>query len=81
MKTYKVVKVTAAETFETSLNELSQAGWKVVNANLVFANDTNNTPTYFALLENTPLEDELKQMVEENPEELLNDMGLSPSSN
>ena len=80
MKTYKVVKVNDAEAFESNLNELAQAGWKVVNANLTYSADKENLPTYFALLENTPIEDELKQMMEENSDELDN-IDLSPSAN
>ncbi|WP_187264246.1 hypothetical protein [Pontibacter beigongshangensis] len=80
MKTYKVVKVNDAESFESNLNDLAQAGWKVVNANLAFAGGTDETPTYFALLENKSIEDELKQMMEENSDELDN-IDLSPSAN
>ncbi|MFT2007341.1 hypothetical protein ACMA1I_01575 [Pontibacter sp. 13R65] len=80
MKTYKVLKTADAEAFETNLNELAKVGWKVVNANLAFAGDADNTTIYFALLENAPIDDELKQLIEENTDE-IESLGLSPSAN
>lgn len=91
MKKYKAVKVTSAEAYETSLNELSQAGWKVIAANMAPLPGATDEFVYFALLENTPIEDELKQMVEENTNDLdgnldgsldsLDNVDLSPSAN
>ncbi|WP_026462163.1 hypothetical protein [Adhaeribacter aquaticus] len=80
MKKYKVVKLQSAESFETSLNELAQAGWKVVSSNMAYPNIGSDEAVYFALLENTSIEDELKQMLEENNEGLEN-VNLSPSAN
>jgi len=84
MKKYKVVQVSSAEAFETSLNELAQAGWKVISANLTFPVAAENTLIYFALMESFPLETELKQMMEENSADITDEMdtlGLSPSIN
>ena len=84
MKKYKVVQVSSAEAFENSLNELSQAGWKVISANVTFPVVVENTLIYFALLESFPLETELKHMLEENADEItgeLDNLGLSPSIN
>ena len=84
MKKYKVVQVSSAEAFENSLNELSQAGWKVISANVTFPVVVENTLIYFALLESFPLETELKHMLEENADEIteeFDNLGLSPSVN
>ena len=84
MKIYKVVKVSSAEAFETSLNELAQAGWKVVSANVTFPVTAENTPVYFALMESFPLETELKHMIEENVADIaeeIDNLGISPSVN
>lgn len=90
MKQYKVVQVSSAEAFETSLNELAQAGWKVVASNMAPLPDAADDDfVYFALLENAPIEAELKQMMEENAGEMdaldglesLDNIDLSPSAN
>ena len=84
MKVYKVVQVSSAEAFETSLNELAQAGWKVISANITFPVAAENTLIYFALMESFPLETELKQMMEENAADITEEMdhlGISPSVN
>ena len=87
MKKYKVVQVSNLEAFETSLNELAQTGWKIINSNLAFSPSGSNEPVYFALLESTPIEEELKHMMEENTDSLdninnsLNNITLSPSAN
>ncbi|MCC9165845.1 hypothetical protein [Pontibacter harenae] len=80
MRKYKVVQVTSAEAFETSLNELAQAGWKVVSSNMAFSGAVEPTAVYYALLKSTPIEDELKQLMEKN-DESIEDVNLSPSSN
>ncbi|MFD3001210.1 hypothetical protein ACFS7Z_12600 [Pontibacter toksunensis] len=90
MKQYKVVQVSSAEAFETSLNELAQAGWKVIASNMApLPAAAEDDFVYFALLENTPIEAGLKQMMEENAGELdaldaldsLDSVDLSPSAN
>ena len=91
MKRYKVVQVSSVEAFETSLNELAQAGWKVISSNMApLPGVVNNEFAYFALLESTPIEEELKQMMEENLDALngtldsldsLDNVDLSPSAN
>ncbi|WP_114778226.1 hypothetical protein [Botryobacter ruber] len=80
MKSYRVVQVTSAEAFETSLNDLAQLGWTVVAANMAYQGDARQMATYFALLESAPLEPELKQMLETRTDE-LDDIDLSPSAN
>lgn len=71
MKKYKVVQVSSAEVFEISLNELAQAGWKVISSNVApLPEAANDDFVYFALLESMPIETELKQLVEENSDEL-----------
>jgi hypothetical protein len=83
MKKYKVVKVVSAEAFEISLNELAQEGWKVVNANLTFAGSDKTEPVFFALLVSNDTDTALKELMEENADELNNmdSIGLSPSDN
>ncbi|GAB3541013.1 hypothetical protein GCM10027443_39710 [Pontibacter brevis] len=87
MKKYKVVQVHSAGAFETSLNELAQAGWKVIASNMATLPEAADDDfVYFALLESAPIEEELKQMIEENTDELdaldsLDNVDLSPSAN
>ncbi|WP_162051620.1 hypothetical protein [Pontibacter pamirensis] len=90
MKRYKVLQVSSAEAFETSLNELAHAGWKVITANMApLSEAADDDFVYFALLESAPIEEGLKQLMEENTDELdalngldsLDNVGLSPSAN
>jgi len=83
MKKYKVVKVSSAESFETSLNELAREGWKVVNANLAYQGLESDDATFFALLVNNDTDIALKELMEENVDELNNieNLGLTPSDN
>lgn len=90
MKKYKVVQVSSAEAFELSLNELTMAGWKVITANIApLPTAAGNEFVYFALLESAPIEAELKQMLEENINELdglegldsIENVDFSPSDN
>lgn len=83
MKNYKVIKLNSAEAFEISLNELAQEGWKVVNANLAYDGSGSNEAVFFALLVNNDTDTALKELMEENTDELNNmdSMGLSPSDN
>ena len=78
MKKFKVVQVGSAETFESRLNELVASGYKVVTANLAYPAGTD--PVYFALLESSPVDEELKQMLAENTDE-VEASGLTPSDN
>ncbi len=80
MKKYKVLKVDSAEAFETGLNSLAQAGWKVIAANIAHPRPENDEITYFALLVMNDVDVELKQLMEENIEE-LNNLDLNPSDN
>ena len=80
MKNYRVVQVTSAEAFETSLSDLAQLGWTVISANMAYQGDAKKTATYFALLESAPIEAEIKQMLETRTDE-LDDIDLSPSAN
>lgn len=71
MKRYKVLQVSSAEAFETSLNELAHAGWKLITANMASLPDAADDDfAYFALMENVPIETELQQLMEENSDEL-----------
>lgn len=83
MKKYKVVKVDSAEAFEINLNELAQDGWKVVNANLAYEGTEKSVAIFFALLVNNDTDTALKELLEENTDELNNmdSIGLSPSAN
>jgi len=83
MKKYKVVKVDSAEAFEIALNELAQEGWKVVNANLTYQGLDKTAAIFFALLVNNDTDTALKELMEENTDELNNmdSIGLSPSAN
>ena len=83
MKKYKVVKVESAEAFEIALNELAQEGWKVVNANLAYEGSVNSIAIFFALLVTNDTDTALKELMEENTDELNNmdSIGLSPSAN
>jgi hypothetical protein len=80
MKKYKVLKVDSAEAFEIELNKLAQSGWKVISANLAHPSLENDEVTYFALLVMNDVDVELKQLMEENIDELDN-IDLSPSDN
>ncbi|QMU29137.1 hypothetical protein [Adhaeribacter radiodurans] len=80
MKKYKVVKSISAEAFEIELNSLAKAGWKVISANLAQQNGLSEEAIFFALLVINDVDIELKQMLEENVNE-LEDIDLNPSDN
>ncbi|MGV3585727.1 MAG: hypothetical protein ACO1OF_01895 [Adhaeribacter sp.] len=82
MKKYKVLTTDSAEAFEIDLNQLAKQGWKVVSANLA-QNGSSTLPVYFALLVSNGTDLVLKELMEENTDELNNpeNIGLSPSAN
>ncbi|GEO06499.1 hypothetical protein AAE02nite_41630 [Adhaeribacter aerolatus] len=82
MKKYKVLTTDSAESFEIDLNQLAKQGWKVVSANLT-NNGADNLPLFFALLVTNGTDLVLKELLEENIDELNNpeNIGLSPSDN
>ncbi|QNF33753.1 hypothetical protein HUW51_13865 [Adhaeribacter swui] len=80
MKKYKAVKSISAESFETELNTLAKAGWKVISANLTQAGVKGDEAIFFALLVMNDVDVELKQLLEENVDE-LEDIDLNPSDN
>ena len=80
MKKYKVVKTISAEAFENELNVLAKEGWKVISANLAQPSLDNEDTIFFALLVINDVDVELKQLLEENVDELEN-IDLNPSDN
>ena len=82
MKKYRVLTTESAEAFEIDLNHLAKQGWKVVSANLA-GNGSNNLPQFFALLVTNGTDMVLKELMEENTDELNNpeNIGLAPSDN
>ncbi len=80
MKKYKVLKTSSAESFETELNSLAKAGWKVISANLAQQGLESDEAIFFALLVINDVDVELKQLMEENVDE-LEDIDLNPSDN
>lgn len=80
MKKYKVVKSSTPIDFEADINEMARNGWKVVSANLTYQGLGSNESIYFALLENTSLEDEIQQILEENATD-IDDIAINPSPN
>ncbi len=82
MKKYKVLTTDSAEAFEIDLNQLAKQGWKVVSANLSH-NGSDNLPLFFALLVANGTDLVLKELLEENTDELNNpeNIGLTPSDN
>ncbi len=80
MKKYKVLKTNSAESFENGLNSLAKAGWKVISANLTQQGLESDEAIFFALLVINDVDVELKQLMEENVDE-LEDIDLNPSDN
>ncbi|PSR53088.1 hypothetical protein AHMF7605_05885 [Adhaeribacter arboris] len=80
MKKYKVLRSISAEAFENELNSLAKAGWKVISANLAQQGLESDEAIFFALLVINDVDVELKQMLEENVNE-LEDIDLNPSDN
>ena len=80
MKKYKVVKSSTPIDFEADINELARNGWRVISANLTYQGLGSNESIYFALLENTSLEDEIQQILEENATD-IDEISITPSPN
>lgn len=80
MKKYKVVKSSTPIDFEADINELARNGWRVISANLTYQGLGSNESIYFALLENTSLEDEIQQILEENATD-IDEISINPSPN
>lgn len=82
MKKYKVLTTNSAEAFEIDLNQSAKQGWKVVSANIA-QNAADNLPIFFALLVTNGTDLVLKELLEENTDEINNpeNIGLMPSDN